>query len=167
MNLADTPETAEQYTLYIKRSRGSLYGVVTLQRAIDGVAHKLFERLPMASGQFGYLDGGAQDWCIAKSPTPIGTHWLSLKREPLHMEPFGSPFYCLSTNKGQRTIHGPNGAMRDACGVHLENRHPGTIGCTALLHDTPERERQALALFSEFDRLYAAGFTHIRAKVFF
>lgn len=157
-----------QYTLYIKRTRGSLYGVVTLQRVVNGQVTKLFDKLPMASGQVGYLAGGRQDWAKSKSPTPIGEYWLSTKKEPLLMEPFGTPFYCLSDVQGRRTITSPDKAViREHIGLHLENRFPGTIGCTALLHDTNQRDQLANLLFKELDRLHAAGIKHIRTKVFF
>lgn len=168
VNIKAIPDKAEQYTLYIRRVKGSIYGVVTLQRVIDGQATKLFDKLPMASGQFGYLAGGRQDWVKEKSPTPIGVYWLSTKKEPLGMEPYGTPFYCISDTQGARTIFSPDRkVIREAIGLHLENRFPGTVGCTALLHDTNTREQQAYLLFKELDRLYAAGITHIKVKVFF
>lgn len=167
LNIKPIPDKEEQYTLYVKRTKGSIYGVVTLQRVIDGQATKLFDKLPMASGQLGYLAGGKQDWVPSKSPTPIGEFWLSTKKEPLTLEPVGTPFYCISTNKGDNRLFGPDGVVRTAAGLHLENRTPGTIGCVALLHDTNQREQMAYLLFKELDRLYKAGIKHIKVKVFF
>lgn len=160
--------SAEQYTLYIKRTRGTIYGVVTLQRVVNGQVAKLFDRLPMASGQVGYLAGGSQDWVKSKSPTPIGEYWLSTKREALNMEPKGTRCYIISDKQGGRTITSPDGkVIRDLIMLHLENRNPGTIGCTAMLHDTNQREQLVNLLFNELDRLYAAGIKFIRVKVFF
>lgn len=140
------------HTIYFDRKTTSIYGVLTLQRVDDnGQAHKMFERLPCSSGQRGHTD---TDWVQGKSPTPMGRHWMSTKVEALQMEPKGTPFYVMGTEKGSRRIQGPGQAHRTHIGLHLENRHPGTAGCPALLHDTPERECLAWALFAYLDRLH-------------
>ena len=154
------------YAIYMKRTKGSIYGVLTFQRVVDGVKDVLFERLPIASGQYGYLNGGDQDWITAKSPTPIGKHWLSTKREALQMEPKGTPFYVLSSIPGERTIKGPRGVRRD-CGAHFENHNPGSVGCPVLLHDTEKREQDTWAFFEALDALYKQGIKFVEFNVFF
>ncbi len=158
---------AEQYKLFIKRTKGSVYGVMTLQRVIDGQVTKIFDKLPIASGQYPYVNGGAGDWVKGKGPTPIGKHWLSTKRDALIMEPKGTPFYVIGTKPGERVIYGSGGKSRSDCGVHLENRHPGSAGCPVLLHDTPKRSKTAWLFFEELDRLHAAGVDYIPLEVFF
>lgn len=157
--------SAGQYTLYIDRKKGNINGVLTLQRVVNGKVYKLFERLPFASGQYPYTDGGADDWVISKGPIPFGTHWISTKRESLQMEPVGTPFYVISSNPGERVINGPNGKRRSDIGLHLENRFPGSAGCLALLDNTAERKRLAWLLFDELDRLHEAGIKYIRTVV--
>lgn len=144
------------HTLYIDRTAGDLYGVLTLQRVDKyGDVVKVFEKLPFASGQFPFLDGGAEDWVQGKGPTPFGEFWMSTKKEPLtSAEPKGTPFYVFSTEKGGRTIKGPNGEHRDSAGLHLDGGPVGTVGCTGLRYDTPYKECSAWALFAYLDRLH-------------
>lgn len=136
------------HKMFFDRKEGEMYGVLTLQK--DG--KKLFERLPVASGQRGFLTK-AQDWVNGKGATPYGKHWMTTRKVPLLMEPKGTPFYMIGTEKGGSTIFGPNGQSRTAIGLHLENKHPGSIGCTVLLHDRTEDECMAWALFAYLDRL--------------
>ena len=144
------------HAIYFDRTEGQLHGVLTLQYVNPfGEAVKVFERLPVASGQYGFLNGGLQDWVVGRGATPFGRHWMSTKKEPLtSAEPYGTPFYIISTDKGSRIIKGPNGATREHIGLHLENRIPGTRGCPALLNDTPVRKCTALALFAYLDALH-------------
>lgn len=169
MQLTEIPLKEEQYTLYIDRKLGNIYGVLTLQRAIAGKTYKLFERLPFASGQPRCTLGGKQDWIQNCGPIPMSkpgeNYWLSTKRETLNMEPKGTPFYVISSRKGERTIIGEYGEIRGDIGLHLENQFPGSYGCPALLHDTAERKRLAWLLFDELDRLYAAGIKYIKVVV--
>lgn len=142
------------HKIFFDRQEGSLRGFLTLQRVDDtGKIHKVFSRLPVASGQIGFLHR-KDDYVVGKGATPFGKHWLSTRQEPLQMEPKGTPFYVIGTHKGGRTIEGPGAAKRTHIGLHLENRHPGSIGCPVLLHDTPERECTAWALFAYLDRLH-------------
>ena len=144
------------HKLFIDRTPGSLQGVMTLQRVgKDGKVVKVFDKMPFNSGQFPFLDGGADDWVQGKGATPFGTCWLSTKRETLtSAEPKGTFFYVLSTVKGERILRGPNGKTRENAGVHLENKSPGTLGCTAVLHDTPERECTAYAFDAYLNKLH-------------
>jgi len=141
------------HTIYVDRDLGKKSAVLTLQYAGPNGNKKVFEKLPVATGQFPFLDGGADDWVQGKGGTPFGSHWMSTKKEPLQMTPVGTPFYPIGSEKGGRVIVGPNGQRRENIGLHLENASPGTAGCTALLHDTPERECLAWALFAYLDRL--------------
>jgi len=169
IKIKEIPLKEEQFVLYVDRKPGSVYGALTLQRVIDGKPAKLFERLPFASGQYPYTDGGDEDWVTGKGPIPFTSpgenYWLSTRKEPLQMEPVGTPFYCFSSKKGERVIYGPNGKQRADAGLHLENRFPGSAGCVVLMHDTPERERLAWLLFAELDRLHKAGINHIKTVV--
>lgn len=144
------------HTIYFDRTEGRLHGVLTLQYVNPfGEAIKVFERLPVASGQYGFLAGGSQDWVRGKGATPFGRHWMSTKKEPLvSAQPFGTPFYPIGTDKGSRIIKGPNGQIREHIGLHLENHIPGSAGCPVLLNDTPVRECMANALFAYLDTLH-------------
>jgi hypothetical protein len=154
-----------EYVLYVKRTKGALYGVATLK---DPNGDDIVTRLPIASGQLGYLSGGQNDWVKGKSPTPIGDWFLSTKRVPLQMEPVGTAFYSIGDSPGSTTITSPDGrVVREDIGLHLENRYPGTIGCVALLHDTPERVVGSSRLFRALDDIYKKGITSIRVRVFF
>lgn len=140
------------HSIYFDRTPGKLYGVLTLQYAGSKGVIKVFDKIPVASGQNGFLHPD-NDWANGKGATPFGKHWMSTKKVPLQMEPKGTPFYMISTEKGGSVIHGPGNAQRTACGLHLENGHPGSIGCTVLLHSTPEQECTAWALFAYLDKL--------------
>lgn len=169
IKITEIPHKTEQYTLYIDRKLGDINGVMTLQRVINGQAIKIFEKLPFASGQYPYTDGGAEDWVTGKGPIPMNkpgeNYWLSTKREPLQMEPVGTPFYVISSKQGERVIYGPGGKKRENVGVHLENSKPGSAACTALLHDNEGRKRKAWAFFAELDRLNKAGVQYIKVIV--
>jgi hypothetical protein len=154
------------YEIYCDRDIGKLYGRLTLQKVVGKKATKIFERLPISSGQYGYLGGGNQDWVIGKGAIPMGTHWISTKRERLvSAEPYGTPFYVISTEKGKRWLKGPNGIWRLDCGLHLNNRIPGSAGCIVLECDTSSRMAKALAFFDFLDSLYAMGIEYIQVKV--
>lgn len=154
-----------EYTLYVKRTKGALYGTVTLK---DPKGEDIVTRVPMASGQLGYLSGGQDDWVKGKGPTPIGDWFLSTKRWPLQMEPVGTAFYAIGDEPGSSTIESPDGKIiRENIGLHLENRYPGTIGCVALMHDTAERASKANVLFQALDKIHEMGITTIRVRVFF
>jgi hypothetical protein len=143
------------HAIYFDRDPGKLIGRLTLQRVTaNGEVVQLFKHLPVASGQFPFLDGGAEDWVTGKGATPFGEHWMSTKKESLTLEPVGTPFYPIGTKKGARVIEGPNGKHRVNVGLHLENDKPGTSGCCALLTNTPERECLAWALFTYLDHLH-------------
>lgn len=147
------------HTLWIDRHPNGIDCKVTLQEVTaDNKVIKHFDKLPARSGQYGYTDWTKDDikgnWTQGKSPTPIGVHWMSTKREPLYISPVGTPFYIFSTYQGSRKILGPDGRIRENAGLHLENNIPGTVGCTALLHDTMERKDRAWALFSYLDKLH-------------
>jgi hypothetical protein len=153
----------DDYSLWFDRKLGDIRGALTLQKEVkNGKAVKIFERLPAASGQRGYSDGGLEDWIQGKGPTPMGVHWLSTKREKLFSaEPYGTPFYPISTEQGSRIIVGPGGVQRDSCGLHYENSSPGTAGCTALLINTQNRKTKAKALFDYLDKLCIQGIKYI------
>jgi hypothetical protein len=142
------------HTIFVDRDLGKKAAVLTLQYASPNGNKKVFERLPVATGQFPFLDGGADDWVQGKGGTPYGSFWMTTKKEPLQMEPKGSPFYVISSEKGSRIIKGPNGKQRSDIGLHKENQYPGSAGCTVLLHDTPERECLVNALFAYLDTLH-------------
>lgn len=148
------------HTLYIDRNIGKKEGLLTLS---NGNQH-VFKQLPFATGQSGFLDGGADDWVTGKGGTPYGVHWMSTKKEPLQMEPVGTPFYVMSTKKGSRVIEGADGKSRSNIGLHLENRFPGSAGCVVLLHRTKEEKLLTVALFAYLDALYAYE-PYIEAKV--
>lgn len=154
------------HTLYIQRIRGQKNGVLTLQYAEDGLAYKAFDKLKIATGQTGYNDGGPDDWVTSKGGTPEGDWFLRLKKQPLQMEPKGTPFYVMESNPGTGVLIGPEGKRRTAVGLHLENQYPGTAGCTALLWDTPQRKKLAYMLFDYLDWL-SADLKHIPVRVRF
>lgn len=157
-----------QTTFYVKRRRGTIDAVLTVQRVEDdGTLIKVFDKLPVRSGQYPFVHGGGEDWVQGKGPTPVGTWLLSTQREALQFQPVGTPFYCLSSNPGERIMHGPNGAVREDAGLHLDNRFPGTIGCTAFVVDTTAQETEAYKVFTYLDELHAAGIPCVRYKVFF
>lgn len=142
------------HTLYVDRRPGSIYGVMTLQYVKGGQAVEVFKRMPFASGQAGFVQGGpVDDWINSRGGTPYGSHYMSTRKEPLQMTPVGTPFYVMGTERGSRIIRGPQGQTRTNIGVHLENNIPGSAGCIAILHDTPERECLAWAFFTYLDRL--------------
>lgn len=165
INLKEIPKEADQYTLYVDRKLGAINGVLTLQRVIDGVPYKIFDKLPIASGRNGFVNSKDQDFIRSKGAIPFGDHWISTKKEPLWMEPKGTPFYVISSKPNERVIYGPNGKTRHDIGLHLENNYAGSAGCVVLLHNTPERKRMAYLLFDELDRLNAQGIKFIRVKV--
>lgn len=136
------------HRLFFDRREGQLDGVVTLRND----KQELFKQLPARSGQPGHLTKATQ-WVRGKGATPYGNHWMSTRQVPLQMEPKGTPFYMIGTNKGGSTIYGSHGQRRTAIGLHLENNWPGSAGCIVLRHDTPETECMAWALFAYLDRL--------------
>jgi hypothetical protein len=98
------------HVIFFDRRIGSIHGVLTLQRVgSKGEALPLFKRLPAASGQYPYTDGQADDWAVGKGPIPFGTHYLTTTKEPLQMEPKGTPFYPIGSKPGSRIIEGPFG----------------------------------------------------------
>ena len=140
------------HALYLDRTSDTTQGVLTLQRVASDKVIKVFERLPVASGQNGYDD---PNWENRKSPTPFGSYWLRTKSVPLQMTPRGTPFFPIgSDRKNIRVIKGPGGKIRTEVGLHLENEFPGTWGCTALLHDTEQRAREAWALMHYLESLW-------------
>lgn len=142
------------HTFWLDRTPGTISAVLTLQRAVGNTVTKVFDKLPVATGQYPFTDGGPDDWVRGKGSTPFGYYWLSTKREALKMEPVGTPFYVISTNKGERTIIGPDGKTRSDIGLHLENRFPGSAGCVVLLANTAERAKRARALFDYLDKIH-------------
>lgn len=142
------------HVFYFDRDEGKLLGRLTLQYVSNGQVTKLFDKLAVSSGQFPFLDGGAEDWVTGKGATPFGEHWLSTKQEKLTMEPVGTPFYPIGTKKGSRIIEGPNQKYRTNVGLHEENDSPGTAGCCALLTDNVMRRCLTSALFTYLDRLH-------------
>lgn len=148
------------HEIYFDRVEGSIYGRLTLQRVQNGNVIKLFERLPVTSGQSGYTFR-KYDWVTGKGATPFGRHWLSTRKEALLMTPTGTPFYVISTVKGKRTIDGPDGKFRTDGGLHLENKLPGTAGCTALECNTPERLIKSYELFDTIDGFRRDGILYV------
>ncbi|MEM0951941.1 MAG: hypothetical protein AAGI66_07345 [Cyanobacteria bacterium P01_H01_bin.74] len=153
------------HTIYFDRNIGQLYGVLTLQRVNAGIPHKVFKRLPVTSGQLGYLGGGDEDWIRNKGATPFGNLYIKTKPEPLYMEPYGTPFFIITNKPGTRIIEGPDGKRRENIGLHLENKIPGTLGCTALLNNTVERECDAYALFAYLECLFRNNIYYIPYRV--
>lgn len=156
----------DEYVIFFDRDLGNIHGRFTLQRVSpDGKAIPVFKQLPAASGQYPYTDGGKEDWITGKGPIPFGPHWLSTKKEPLWMEPKGTPFYVISSIPGKRFITDGRGFSRGNIGLHLENRSPGSAGCIVLLHDTPQRSDTAWKVFKFLDNLYMQGIHHIKLVV--
>lgn len=140
------------HKMFFDRSDSTIKGVLTLQRVVNGKVIKVFDKLPVASGQRGSTE---TDWENRKSPTPYGVHWLRTKAVPLQMSPRGTPFFPIgSTQTNIGVIRGPQGQLRVNCGLHLENEFPGTWGCTALEHYTEEQSRNAWALFHYLESLW-------------
>ena len=155
----------DTYKLYFDRTKGTIYGFLTLQKIVGGKAIKIFNRLPCASGQSGYTNGGDQDWIRGKGPTPFGKHWVSTKSEPLQMSPVGTRFYVISTIQGDRSIEGGSGRQRLDRGLHLDNAFPGSAGCIALRNSTKESNKLSNELFDFLDVLYVQGIHYIELEV--
>lgn len=141
------------HSLYFDRTKGTIYGVVSLIKAEGNKAVKVFSRLPARSGSFA---GSNDDWIPGRSPIPFGHHWMNTAPVPLWMEPKGTPFFLIGSEKGTGVIIGPNGKTRTAIGLHLENNIPGSAGCIVLEWDTTEKKKQAFALFSYLKALKSA-----------
>ncbi|MEN6621510.1 MAG: hypothetical protein ABFD50_08185 [Smithella sp.] len=165
LSIKEIPKEADQYTLYVDRQLGNINGFLTLQRVVNGQITKLFEKLPIRSGQNGFVNSKDQDFIRSKGSIPFGDHYLSTKKESLWMEPKGTPFYVVSSKPGERVIYGPSGKTRHDIGLHMENQFPGSAGCVVLLHETSEQKRMVKLLFDELDQLNEAGIKFIKVKV--
>ncbi len=153
------------HTMYFDRRFGTIEGALTLQMVTENkTILPLFKRLPARSGQSGHT-ASDNDWERGKGAIPMGSHWLSTKRESLQLSPLGTPFYVISTVQGQRTIDGPNKQYRGNCGLHLENMWPGSAGCIALVCDRKPLMEKAVQLFNTLDYLNLTGVEYIRLVV--
>lgn len=142
------------HKLYYDRTCGQMGGALTLGRVEGNQLVKIFERLPVRSGQPGYLDGGKDDWVRGKGATPFGRHWLKCTPVALQFSPKHTPFHLIATRQGYEYIQAKGSSQfRHMIGLHLENDYPGSAGCPVLLHDTPERECLSWALLKYLERL--------------
>jgi len=142
------------HKIYYDRTRGQMDGVLTLQSVENGKAVKIFERLPVRSGQPGYLNGGEDDWVRGNGATPYGRHWLNCNPTKMVLMPKNTPFYSISSQKGTKTIFSPGlSKKRFDIGLHLENQFKGSAGCCVLIVDTPEQRKQADELLAFIVRL--------------
>ncbi len=135
------------HTLYIDRNPSSIENVFTLIDS-DAVDPLPFIRLPGRSGQRGFE---ATSWIRGKSPIPFGQWLMSTKPIPLQMEPKGTPFFPICSNKADprviKELGGRN--IRMDIGLHFENRFPGSIGCQVAIPN-----KQSMALFDYLEALH-------------
>ena len=140
------------HKLFFKRNPKSISGWVTLKKFDeDGNETILFERLLTRSGVTGFSN---TNWVSGKSPTPIGKHWLRTRPDKLNFEPYGTPFFPISTDpKNTTLIIGPNGEKRVNIGMHYDNRFPGSKGCPAVARETKAQKEIAEKMFAYIEGL--------------
>lgn len=124
-----------------------------------------FKRIPVTSGQAGFY---STDWVSGKSPTPRGkwrlwTFCYQRGQNPTGTDKIGQ-FYPISSGENSQFIYSLDGKhLRDAVGLHPDNKWKGTIGCTAVREDLYNEYFVPLAAF--LDYLHSIGIKWIPYNV--
>lgn len=129
--------------VFFDRKPEDIYGWLTVQAVIKGKVVKLFDRLPVRSGQKGHTP---TSWTVGKSPIPYSPKgspfrlWVDYSLKPRIM-PVGEEtigeFFNISSGDDRGVIVNPanSSQRRTAVGLHPENKWDGTAGCIAVEWD--------------------------------
>lgn len=139
------------FKAYFDRDVNNVNGLFSI---VDASGVKVFNRLPVRSGQAGFTH---TSWTSGKSPIPFSKELSAPLRILLNhpnqegqwpATPGGIGEFWLITNvPGTDLIRGKEaGHVRQAIGCHPENAYRGSAGCIVFLHDTQTQKDELLRL---------------------
>ena len=140
------------YTIFVDRDKASVDGFMSV---LDLKGNKIFDRLPIRSGQAGYTK---TSWESGKSPIPYSSELPKPLRVSLQSRPFQEgeiptagkigEFWPVYNVEGNTTLIQGSGKSqkRLSIGIHPENAYKGSAGCVVILHRSFEERRKMIAL---------------------